>query len=197
MKQDRLSFSDLRTLRQSPLFSFLTAAFLCGVLAGSIVGTHIPRAETNYIHDLAALLSSSASGQTLSAAAVVSCLLSTFVWPAAVLIFGACRGRMVWTAMILALRGSLLSFAVSAALAASGLRGIYISVVSIGASALFWIPAMLFLGTAVLDAGMRKKYGYTAALEQHTAVLICCVALFILSVLWRMAAVPILLRIGA
>ena len=43
MKRGMLSFSDVRRLRQSPVFAFLVAALLCGVLAGSFTGMHIPQ----------------------------------------------------------------------------------------------------------------------------------------------------------
>ena len=197
MKQGRLSFSDVRILRQSPLFSFLTAAFLCGVLAGSIVGMYIPQAKTGQMHTLAALLSAHAAGKMPSGSAVLTCIGTVWIWPAAVAAAGACPGAMFWTALVMALRGSLLSFAVSAALVSSGFSGVYLSAVSIGMPALFWIPALLLLGTAALDAGMKKRYGYAAALGQHAAALFCCTLLLMLCALWRIAAVPVLLRIAA
>ena len=42
MKQGALSFSDLRRVRDSPAFVFSFAFLLCGLLAGSFTGMHIP-----------------------------------------------------------------------------------------------------------------------------------------------------------
>lgn len=196
MKRGMLSFSDIRRLRQSPIFAFLAAALFCGVLAGSFTGMHIPQSEGKYVSDLAALVSSNAAGQMPSWKTVVTCFGITFVWAVGAVIVGAFPGRMLWVALLMSLRGFFLAFAAAAAVVESGWWGVYISVVSIGISAVLWIPAMLILGTAVLDAGMgRKKYGYFASLGQYGGVLMICLFLLVGAALWRLLAVPVLLGI--
>ena len=196
MKRDRLSFSDIRRLRQSPLFAFLAAALLCGVLAGSFTGMHIPHSEGNYVNELAELVASNAIGQMPSIRTVLACFGSTFAWVVAAIVLGAISGRMLWISLLMAIRGFLLAFAVAAALVKSGWWGVYISIVSIGVSALLWIPAMLLLCSAVLDAGLgRRKQGYFAAIGEYSGAISCSMLLLIVSIFWRLLIVPILLGI--
>lgn len=198
MKRGMLSFSDVRRLRQSPICAFLTAVFLCGVLAGSFTGMHIPQSEGNYVNDLAALVAKNAAGQLPALRTVAACLAGTFGWALLALVLGAVVGRMLWIAALMAARGFLLAFAASAALIESGWWGIYISLVSIGVSAVLWLPAMLLLCTVVLSVsiGREKRSGYVAALVRYGGVLAICGALLLTSALWRLLAVPILLGWG-
>ena len=100
----------------------------------------------------------------------------------------------MWVGLLTALRGFLLAFSAAAALVESGWRGIYISVVSIGISAVFWIPALLLVCAAVLDAAQgRGNRGYFTALGRFGGVLGISTALLCGSALWRLLAVPVLL----
>ncbi|MCD8357329.1 MAG: hypothetical protein LUE11_12285 [Clostridia bacterium] len=199
MKRDILSFSVVRRLRQSPVYAFLLAVLLCGVLAGSFTGMHIPQADGSYVSDLAQLVSSNAAGKMPTIRTVVACLAGTYGWMLAAVLLGAIAGRLLWIALLMALRGFLLAFAAAAALAESGLWGIYISLVSIGISAVFWLPAMLLVCTAVLDVGMtRERNGYFPALKRNRGAFMIGVVLLMGSALWRLLAVPVLLGlIGA
>ncbi len=190
MKRGMLSFSDARRLRQSPVFAFLTAVLLCGVLAGSFTGIHIPQSEGNYINELAALVSSNAAGQMPTLRTVAACFAGIFGWACAAVLLGKIAGRLLWISVLVAARGFLLAFAAAAALAESGVWGIYLSLVSIGISAVFWLPAMLLLCTAVLDTERRS---YTAGLKRYGGVLALCTLLLLGSALWRLLAVPVLL----
>ena len=53
MKQHILGFSVVRRLRQSPVFAFLLAVLLCGMLAGCVTGMHIPQGNETYVSELA------------------------------------------------------------------------------------------------------------------------------------------------
>ncbi|MDO4174590.1 MAG: hypothetical protein Q4D42_07480 [Eubacteriales bacterium] len=193
MKRNIFSFSVVRRLRQSPVFAFLVAVLLCGVLAGSFTGMHIPQTEGSYVNDLARLVSSNAAGKMPTLRTVAACLAGVYGWMLAALVLGAVPGRLIWVAVLMAVRGFLLAFAAAAALVESGLWGIYISVVSIGISAVFWLPAMLLLCTAILDAGLTPESGYVAALQRNRNAVILCVLLLLGSALWRLLAVPVLL----
>lgn len=192
MKRGTLSFSDARRLRQSPIFAFLIAALLCGILAGSFTGMHIPQSDGKYVNDLAVLLSSNAIGQMPTLRTVATCFAAAFGWAAAAVLCGAAVGRLLWIALLVAVRGFLLAFSAAAALGESGIWGIYISLTSIGVSAIFWIPAMLLLCTAVLDTGRR---GYFTGLRRYSGVLAFCCVLLLGSVLWRLLAVPALMGV--
>lgn len=195
MKRNILSFSVVRRLRQSPIFAYLVAVLLCGVLAGSFTGMHIPQTDGSYVNDLARLVSSNAAGKMPTLRTVAVCLLGAYGWMLVALMLGAIIGRLLWIALLMAVRGFLLAFAAAAALVESGLWGIYISVVSIGMPAVFWLPAMLLLCTAVLDAGMAQDgKGYFAALKHNRGAVILCAVLLFGSVLWRLLAAPVLLR---
>ncbi len=193
MKQDMLSFSDVRRLRASPFFVFLTACMLCGIIAGCLTGMRIPQADGSYAQEIAALLTCNVTGQLPATRTVLLCLAGTFGWPLALLLFGKPIGRQLWVALIIALRGFFLAFAVAAALLGSGLWGVYLSFVSIGISAALWVPALLLFGTACLESGCQGRY-LQAFGRCRTAVSLCA-ALFLLSALWRLLVVPMLLRI--
>ena len=145
MKRDILGFLLVRRLRQSPAFTFLIAALLCGVFAGGLTGMYIPQANGSYVQELAKLVASNAAGRMPSVRTVCAGAAGTFGWIAAAGVLGAVPGRALWIALLTAVRGFLLSFAAAAALAQSGLWGIYIAFVSIGVSAVFWLPAMLLV----------------------------------------------------
>ena len=194
MKRGMLSFSDVRRLRQSPVFAFLVAALLCGVLAGSFTGMHIPQSAGSYAGELAALLAENVNGELPSLRTVAACIGGTFGWGIRAVLLGVLPARMMWVGLLTALRGFLLAFASAAALVESGWRGMYISVVSIGISAMFWIPALLFVCAAVLDASQRRgKRGYFIALGRFGGVFGISTVLLFGSALWRLLAVPVLL----
>ena len=86
----------------------------------------------------------------------------------------------------------MLAFAAAAALAQSGLWGIYIAFVSIGVSAVFWLPAMLLVGTAALEIGAQQSR-YFRAWKQYGGLCLLCALLLLLSLAWRLLAVPVLL----
>ena len=131
MKRDILGFLHVRRLRQSPAFTFLIAALLCGVFAGGLTGMYIPQANGSYVQELAKLVASNAAGRMPSVRTVCAGAAGTFGWMAAAGVLGAVPGRALWIALLTAVRGFLLSFAAAAALAQSGLWGIYIAFVSI------------------------------------------------------------------
>lgn len=194
MKQHIFGFSVVRRLRQSPIFAFLLAVLLCGMLAGCVTGMHIPQGQETYISELAQLLASNAAGKMPSIRTVAACLAGAYGWMLAALILAAMPGRLLWIALLMAVRGFLLAFSVAAVLTQSGLWGVYICLVSIGISAVLWLPAMLLTATAALDVGMnQERHGYFFSLKRNGSVLIFSVLLLFGSVLWRLLAVPVLL----
>ena len=194
MKRGMLSFSDVRRLRQSPVFAFLVAALLCGVLAGSFTGMHIPQSAGSYAGDLAALVAENATGELPSLRTVVACIGGTFGWAVGAVLLGALPGRMMWVGLLTALRGFLLALSAAAALVGSGWRGSYMSVVAIGISAVFWIPALLLVGARIFGLQVFTVLrGYFTALGRFGGVLGISTALLCGSALWRLLAVPVLL----
>lgn len=93
---------------------------------------YIPQANGSYVQELAKLVASNAAGRMPSVRTVCAGAAGTFGWIAAAGVLGAVPGRALWIALLTAVRGFLLSFAAAAALAQSGLWGIYIAFVSIG-----------------------------------------------------------------
>lgn len=194
MKQHILGFSVVRRLRQSPVFAFLLAVLLCGMLAGCVTGMHIPQGNETYVSELAQLLASNAVGKMPSVRTVAACLAGAYGWMLAAVILAAIPGRLLWIALLMAVRGFLLAFAAAAVLTQSGLLGVYICLVSIGISAVLWLPAMLLTSTAVLDVGMnQQRNGYLFSLKCNGSVLVISVILLLGSVLWRLLAVPVLM----
>ena len=194
MKQHILGFSVVRRLRQSPVFAFLLAVLLCGMLAGCVTGMHIPQGNETYVSELAQLLASNAVGKMPSVRTVAACLAGAYGWRLAAVILAAIPGRLLWIALLMAVRGFLLAFAAAAVLTQSGLLGVYICLVSIGISAVLWLPAMLLTSTAVLDVGMnQQRNGYLFSLKCNGSVLVISVILLLGSVLWRLLAVPVLM----
>lgn len=194
MKQHILGFSVVRRLRQSPVFAFLLAVLLCGMLAGCVTGMHIPQGNETYVSELAQLLASNAVGKMPSVRTVAACLAGAYSWMLAAVILAAIPGRLLWIALLMAVRGFLLAFAAAAVLTQSGLLGVYICLVSIGISAVLWLPAMLLTSTAVLDVGMnQQRNGYLFSLKRNGSVLVISAILLLGSVLWRLLAVPVLM----
>ena len=194
MKQHILGFSVVRRLRQSPVFAFLLAVLLCGMLAGCVTGMHIPQGNETYVSELAQLLASNAVGKMPSVRTVAACLAGAHGWMLAAVILAAIPGRLLWIALLMAVRGFLLAFAAAAVLTQSGLLGVYICLVSIGISAVLWLPAMLLTSTAVLDVGMnQQRNGYLFSLKRNGSVLVISAILLLGSVLWRLLAVPVLM----
>ena len=194
MKQHILGFSVVRRLRQSPVFAFLLAVLLCGMLAGCVTGMHIPQGNETYVSELAQLLASNAVGKMPSVRTVAACLAGAYGWMLAAVILAAIPGRLLWIALLMAVRGFLLAFAAAAVLTQSGLLGVYICLVSIGISAVLWLPAMLLTSTAVLDVGMnQQRNGYLFSLKRNGSVLVISAILLLGSVLWRLLAVPVLM----
>ena len=194
MKQHILGFSVVRRLRQSPVFAFLLAVLLCGMLAGCVTGMHIPQGNETYVSELAQLLASNAVGKMPSVRTVAACLAGAYGWMLAAVILAAIPGRLLWIALLMAVRGFLLAFAAAAVLTQSGLLGVYICLVSIGISAVLWLPAMLLTSTALLDVGMnQQRNGYLFSLKCNGSVLVISVILLLGSVLWRLLAVPVLM----
>lgn len=194
MKQHILGFSVVRRLRQSPVFAFLLAVLLCGMLAGCVTGMHIPQGNETYVSELAQLLASNAVGKMPSVRTVAACLAGAYGWMLAAVILAAIPGQLLWIALLMAVRGFLLAFAAAAVLTQSGLLGVYICLVSIGISAVLWLPAMLLTSTAVLDVGMnQQRNGYLFSLKRNGSVLVISAILLLGSVLWRLLAVPVLM----
>ena len=194
MKQHILGFSVVRRLRQSPVFAFLLAVLLCGMLAGCVTGMHIPQGNETYVSELAQLLASNAVGKMPSVRTVAACLAGAYGWMLAAVMLAAIPGRLLWIALLMAVRGFLLAFAAAAVLTQSGLLGVYICLVSIGISAVLWLPAMLLTSTAVLDVGMnQQRNGYLFSLKRNGSVLVISAILLLGSVLWRLLAVPVLM----
>ena len=194
MKQHILGFSVVRRLRQSPVFAFLLAVLLCGMLAGCVTGMHIPQGNETYVSELAQLLASNAVGKMPSVRTVAACLAGAYGWMLAAVILAAIPGRLLWIALLMAVRGFLLAFAAAAVLTQSGLLGVYICLVCIGISAVLWLPAMLLTSTAVLDVGMnQQRNGYLFSLKRNGSVLVISAILLLGSVLWRLLAVPVLM----
>ena len=194
MRQHIFGFSVVRRLRQSPVFAFLLAVLLCGMLAGCITGMYIPQGNETYVSELAQLLASNAAGKMPSVRTVAACLAGAYGWMLAAIILAAIPGRLLWIAFLMAVRGFLLAFAMAAVLTQSGLWGLYICLVSIVISAVLWLPAMLLAGTAALDVGMnRERSRYLFSLKRNGSVLVLSAILLLGSVLWRLLAVPVLL----
>lgn len=192
MKQGALSFSDLRRVRDSPAFVFSFAFLLCGLLAGSFTGMHIPQNNGAYMNSLADLLTQSPA--MLSWKSALSCIASIAAWPVAAVILGSGPGRGLSIAMLISVRGFLLSFTVAAILQQSGLRGIYLSAVTTGITSLFALPALLLIASAALMSGQtagRKRYWKGLCLYRGTFAV--SVLLLLAASLWRLFVTPLLM----
>ena len=194
MKREILSLSAVRKMCRQPEFSFLAAVLLCGILAGSVTGMRIPHTDGSYAVHLAELLSQNTAGQLPSVRTTIVCILGVLSWAAAVLFLAWLPGRYLWTAFLMAIRGFLLAFAAAAALNASGLWGIYMSFISVGIPAVFWIPAMLLIGTAALQRTAGSSY--RKSLRRHSDALLCSLLLLLCNIVWKLLAVPALLGVS-
>lgn len=192
MKQGALSFSDLRRVRDSPAFVFSFAFLLCGLLAGSFTGMHIPQNSGAYMNSLADLLTQSPSA--LSWKGALSCIASIVAWPLAAVILGSGPGRGLSIAMLIAVRGFLLSFTVAAMVHQSGLHGIYLSVATTGVTSLFALPALMLTASAALMAGQTAgRRRYWKGLCQYGGTGAVSMLLLTAASLWRLFVTPFLM----
>lgn len=191
MKQGVLSFFGVRRVADSPAFAYCAAFLLCGLLAGSFTGMHIPQREDAYMNMLADLLAG--DPQPLSVGTVLSCTGFTMVWSAAALAFGALRGRELWIALIVAVRGFLMAFSVAASVIRFGAIGCLLSALTTGAAALLSVPALLIVSASAIMAGRHRGW-YLSTLKRCSGALCFAALLLMLAAAWRLL-VPELLAV--
>lgn len=193
MKRNTLGFSDIRKVRDSSAFLFFFAILLCGLLAGCFTGMHIPQNDDAYMNSLAELMTAQ---QTDSFHQVAVSIGYAVAWPMAAIAVGFGRARALWLSSVVAARGFLLAFVITASIIQSGEIGGFVTLVASVIPACFTIPALLLLCSVSLIASQRagKKNYWSTFCRQGTVLAFCCL-LVILAIVWRMFAVPFCLRV--
>ena len=154
MKRSALGFFDARRVFHSPMFVFAVAILLCGMVAGSFTGMHIPQTDKAYMNRLSELLTRDYTMYSIrQSVATAGCIAA---WPVGVLIVSSGRGRELWTALILAARGFLFSFSVTAAVVEYGWRGVCLSAAATGIPAIASLPALALISAAALLRGLSR-----------------------------------------
>lgn len=194
MKRSALSFFDARRVFHSSMFMFAVAILLCGMVAGSFTGMHIPQNDKAYMNRLSELLTRDYTMYSIrQSVATAGCIAA---WPVGVLIVSCGQGRELWTALILAARGFLFSFSVTAAVVEYGWRGVCLSAIATGIPATASLPALALISAAALLAGQRAgRRSYGTELRQYGGALTLGVLLLLAAVVWRLAATPLLFSI--
>lgn len=189
MKRSALSFFDARRVLHSPMFAFAVAMLLCGMVAGSFTGMHIPQNDQAYMNRLSELLLQDYAAASLRENVMTAgCIVA---WPVGVLVVSCGRGRELWNAILLAARGFLFSFSVTAAIIEYGWKGVFLSALTTGIPAIATLPALVLLAAACLMAGQRaERRGYGSELKQYRGVLTLAALLLLAAVLWRIAVTP-------
>ncbi len=189
MKQSTLSFFYTRRVCSSPPFVFAVAVLLCGIVAGSFTGMHIPQNNETYMNRLSEILTQDYAAHSISQnIATAACIAA---WPAAVLIVGCGRGRELWTAIVVAARGFLFSFSVTAAIIKYGWSGVALSAAAAGIPAVVSLPALLLVTGTVLLAGQKAgRRSYWRELSQYTGCLFFSALLLLAAMVWRLVIAP-------
>ncbi|MBS5151405.1 MAG: hypothetical protein KHY76_10530 [Butyricicoccus pullicaecorum] len=191
MKRQRvLSFFSLRQLWETPHFVFLTVMLLCGALAGSFTGLRSGQYEGALLEQLAGQMT--APIQDTSWRFIVRALLGAVTWQAVAILFGRLRASSLLISGLCAARGFLAAFSAAAFLAAFSWRGLVLSLLTGGVSAVITIPCLLITSTACFLAGQDRKRpkDYWYMLLRYRAAILCCM---LLSVAGGIVRIPMLL----
>lgn len=196
MKRQRvLSFFSLRQLWETPHFVFLTVMLLCGALTGSFTGLRSGQYEEALLEQLADHMI--AQIQDTSWSIAVHTLLGVFFWQAAAILLGRIRGGSFWLSGLCAARGFLAAFSAAAFLAAFSWRGLGMSLLTGGVSAILTIPCLLLTCTACFQAAQDRKRGtYWYMLLRYRGAIVCCMLLSVIGGILRIPALLLAARIG-
>lgn len=201
-KKNALSFYDVRLLWETPTFAFLIAVFLCGVIAGSFTGMQISHSNGTYIVKLSDyFVSQMSDGQTPLYYQMLIRLAEAFSYPILLMLCGMLAASQFWVSALIAARGFLLSFSVAAIISQLGMRGFYLSLASMGLSAVISVPCLLLIGVAVLIAAGGQQGGYSGMrqylhnMARYRRALLLCGLLLIASAVCRVALVSLALII--
>lgn len=191
MKRQRiLSFFSLRQLWETPHFVFLTVMLLCGALAGSFTGLRSGQYEGALLEQLAGQMT--AQLQDTSWGFAVRALLGAVAWQAIGVVLGRLRVSSLLISALCAARGFLAAFSAAAFLAAFSWRGLVLSLLTGGVSAVITIPCLLITCTACFLAGQERKRpsDYWYILLRYRAAILCCM---LLSIAGGLVRIPMLI----
>lgn len=197
MKRQRiLSFFSLRQLWETPHFVFLTVMLLCGALAGSFTGLRSGQYEGALLEQLTGHMITQI--QDTSWQLAVRALLGAFAWQAAAILLGSLRVSSLLLSGLCAARGFLAAFSAAAFLAAFSWRGLALSLLTGGMSAILTVPCLLLTSTACfLAAQDRKRHGeYWYVLLRYRGAILCCMLLSIAGGALRIPALLLAARMG-
>lgn len=155
---------------------------------------HIPQNDTAYMNQLSELLTRDYAVYSLRQSVLTAgCIVA---WPMGVLVVSCGRGREWWAALILAARGFLFSFSITAAIIKYEWSGVFLSAATTGIPAIASLPALALLAAAALLAGQRAgRRSYGKELRQYTGALALGALLLLLALIWRLAVTPLLLSL--
>lgn len=195
MKQ-RMQFYTIDLIWRMPLLLFLLVVYLAGTIVGAsagILGSHSDALQPILSRLLDQSTTPSALPQLLGSA-----VGSTLLWFCLCILSGLFVPALLFCSLVIALRGFLLSFSVSALMLSLGLKGILLSLATFGLSAIFSVPCLLLTAAAVLDTagslpkGQRRRYFYD--LGRYRSAILVCAVISILSTVLRAASQPFLMQ---
>lgn len=191
----KINFFSIGMIWGTPVFLFLIALFLCGVIAGGFTG--LMSGTEGSVTRLAEYLAADAGGQTSFAIQAVGAVASALLWIGLCLLAGAMTPASLFLAAVVAARGFVLSFTIAAVVGTLGMHGVVVSLVTTGLPALVTVPCLLITAAAALLAALEmphgKRGGYLYTLGRYRGALALCTCMSAVAAVLRAASALFLL----
>lgn len=178
----------------------VSLAFLLGGIAGCLAVGAMPEAVMTGITDNIRQFLVAVRAETLQGPGFLSIVWSVLRWPLLVVILSFFALGTIGIPALFFVRGVLLSFCISALLAALGSGGMLLAVLLLGMGSLLTIPVLFILGTqgfAAAVSARRDNMGRTRRPSMPSRLcLVVCLVFLLGGILWE-GALPTLLTVAA
>ena len=186
--------------RGSGALLVVSLAFLLGGVAGCLAVGAIPEEVMTGITDNIRQFLVAVRAETLQGPGLLATVWNVIRWPLLVVILSFFALGTIGIPVLFFVRGVLLSFCISALLAALGSGGMLLAVMLLGMGSLLTIPVLFVLGTQGFSASLAVR-NERAGRMHHPSMpsrlcLAVCIVFLLGGVLWE-GALPTLLTVAA
>lgn len=191
----------LTSERGNRVLLVVSLAFLLGGIAGCLVAGAIPETAMVGITKSIRLFLTAVRAETLQGPGVLATVWSVLRWPILAMILSFFALGTIGIPVLFFVRGLLLSFCISALLAALGSGGMLLAVLLLGMGSLLTIPVFFVLGTQSFAAALLTRGSLAAGRLGRPAApsrlcLVVCAFLLLGGIMWE-AALPTILTMAA
>ncbi len=178
--------------------AILSALFLCGVVAGTVVCSNLGSNSGigEYLDGYVAL----SSAKTDTGSLIGYAFFNAFKYHALIVIFGFSALGVVIVPVIVAVRGFFLSFAITSFIKVFGGNGFALALSALGAQSLIALPCLLILASqafsmsaSIMSSGLGNKKASTLLTSSVAARIGVCFAALAVSALIEAFLTPLLI----